>query len=99
MISRDPKSGASIMRTFNAGDTIEEAILEEIVVVPGVPIALTSKKLAAQDQIESLAGLIHDNAHFREILKTANPFLRRKVYDQIKPHLKFPVQTFFKLMR
>lgn len=51
------------------------------------------------EQVVVLARMVADEKQFREILKTANPALRRKVYDQIKPHLRFKVRPFFMLMR
>lgn len=52
-----------------------------------------------EEQVQILARMVADEKQFREILKTANPALRRKVYDQIKPHLRFKVRPFFMLMR
>jgi hypothetical protein len=51
------------------------------------------------DYMKSLAGMVRDNAHFRQVLQDANPALRRQVYEHIKPHLKFKPKPYFLLMK
>jgi hypothetical protein len=53
----------------------------------------------AELRIHELAQKIKDETHLRKILLTAKIGLRRGVYEQIVPHLKFVPRSFRKLMK
>jgi hypothetical protein len=60
--------------------------------------ALTEEQ-AAELRIHELAQKIRDEEHLRFILRQSKIGLRRQVYEQIVPHLKFSPRSYRKLMK
>ena len=42
---------------------------------------------------------VKDNRHLKKVLKDADPSMRRQVYDELLPHLKFKPRSYLSLNR
>lgn len=50
-------------------------------------------------EVEEMAGKVVDVNHLKSILRDAKPHLRKAVYDQLKPHLKFKPPPYWVLSK
>ena len=52
----------------------------------------------AQAQLKLMARLVRNDAHFKHVLMDSDPCLRERVYNEIKPYLRFTPKPFWLLM-
>jgi hypothetical protein len=58
---------------------------------------LISEFAAAKESLKNMANRIHDNHGMRAAIRDASPHLRRAVYDQLAPLMKFKVKPYLLL--
>lgn len=49
--------------------------------------------------VERLAAQVHDNKHFKQIILNVKPGMRRAVYEQLSPMLKFKPKPYILLIK
>lgn len=63
------------------------------------PLRISEEQFAAEviarSKIKVWASRIRNNAHLRQVLRSADPAKRREVYQQIAPLVRFKVLPFY----
>jgi hypothetical protein len=50
-------------------------------------------ELGSPGVVAALAYLVEDHVHFTELLRACEPWLRREMYEAMRPHLRFPAKS------